>query len=131
MTYRVFVAGSGGIGRAVAILLQKFWEQKTHILFGDRKLSIAEEACQEVAEFEIELSSLSAIEMAGDWEQKVANYDILLDCLPGRLAPKMAKIAIANGMHYVNLTEYVAETKEILALSQDAKEICGITFLQE
>ena len=121
MTYRVFVAGSGGIGRAVAILLQKFWNKKTHILFGDRTLSIAEEACQEVADFEIDSASLSALEMTGDWEQNLENYDILLDCLPGHLAPKMAKIAIANGMHYVNLTEYVAETKEILALSQDAK----------
>lgn len=121
MTFRVFVAGSGGIGRAVAILLQKFWDVDTHILFGDRLLSIAEEACHDVSQFGIESSALSALEMTGAWEEKVQAYDILLDCLPGRLAPEMARVAIANNMHYVNLTEYVAETKEILELAQDAK----------
>jgi len=120
MTYRIFVAGSGGIGCAVAVLLQKIWEEETQIMFGDRLRSIAEAACAEVERFGVDAGSMTAIEMTGDWEKKIVDCDILLDCLPGRLAPKMARIAISNNMHYVNLTEYVAETKEILELAKDA-----------
>ena len=39
--------------------------------------------------------------------------DILLDCLPGTQAPKMARFAKDFNMHYANLTEYVAETEEL------------------
>ena len=46
--------------------------------------------------------------------------DVLLDCSPGGQAPKMARFAKDFKMHYANLTEYVAETDEIMALAQDA-----------
>jgi len=47
--------------------------------------------------------------------------DVLLDCSPGGLAPKMARFAVDFRMHYANLTEYVAETDEIIALAQTAE----------
>ena len=47
--------------------------------------------------------------------------DVLLDCLPGSLAPKMAAYAREYKLHYVNLTEYVAETNEIIQLAKNAE----------
>ena len=44
-----------------------------------------------------------------EWHKDVENIDLILDCLPG-IAPKMVQIALELDAHYVNLTEYVAET---------------------
>jgi saccharopine dehydrogenase-like NADP-dependent oxidoreductase len=46
--------------------------------------------------------------------------DALLDCLPGSLAPTMAHYAKEHDLHYANLTEYVAETNQIIDLANDA-----------
>jgi len=46
---------------------------------------------------------------------------VMLDCLPGSMAPSMAKLCITYGLHYANLTEYVKETKEILELAEGAE----------
>jgi hypothetical protein len=37
--------------------------------------------------------------------------DIILDCLPGSQAPRIAEFAKDYELHYANLTEYVAETE--------------------
>jgi saccharopine dehydrogenase-like NADP-dependent oxidoreductase len=121
MTHTIFVAGSGGIGTAVAILLRHVWDEETDILFGDRLLFIAQKACADVEKIGEAEGTLSAIEMTGGWADNISHCDILLDCLPGSLAPQMARLAIKNNMHYVNLTEYVAETKEILSLAEGAQ----------
>jgi len=47
--------------------------------------------------------------------------DILLDCLPGSQAPRMAQLAKDFHMHYANLTEYVAETEAIMTLAKEAQ----------
>jgi len=46
--------------------------------------------------------------------------DVILDCLPGSQAPRMARLAVKHGCHYANLTEYVAETNEIMEISKNA-----------
>ena len=46
--------------------------------------------------------------------------NVLLDCSPGSQAPRMARFAKEFNMHYANLTEYVAETDEIIELAKDA-----------
>ena len=46
--------------------------------------------------------------------------DALLDCLPGKLAPKMAGFAKDYKLNYANLTEYVAETNQIMELAENA-----------
>jgi hypothetical protein len=38
--------------------------------------------------------------------------DIILDCLPGSQAPRIAEFAKDYELHYANLTEYVAETEK-------------------
>ena len=47
--------------------------------------------------------------------------NVLLDCSPGSQAPRMARFAKEFKMHYANLTEYVAETDEIIELAKDAE----------
>ena len=69
-------------------------------------------------------AKLSFMEEAGltkEMEDIFTKGDVLLDCLPGSLAPKMARYAKDFKMHYVNLTEYVAETNEIIALAKNAE----------
>jgi saccharopine dehydrogenase-like NADP-dependent oxidoreductase len=56
-------------------------------------------------------------EMKNAFEQ----CDVLLDCSPGGQAPRMAQFAKDFGMHYANLTEYVAETDAIINLAKDAE----------
>jgi saccharopine dehydrogenase-like NADP-dependent oxidoreductase len=46
--------------------------------------------------------------------------DIILDCLPGSQSPRIAEFAKDFELHYVNLTEYVAETEKIKGLAKDA-----------
>lgn len=46
--------------------------------------------------------------------------DLLLDCLPGTQAPRMAGFAREFHLHYANLTEYVAETEQIKTLATHA-----------
>jgi len=44
--------------------------------------------------------------------------DILLDCLPGSQAPRMAKLCRKYDLHYANLTEYVKETDEVMEIAE-------------
>ena len=132
MSYNVFIAGSGGIGSAVAVLLRSVWTEQVDIWLGD----ISEENLENAQDFiyeseiyweggqekkvEIE-GTIETVQMQGDWQAILPQMDILLDCLPGRFAPKMAQIAKDNKMHYVNLTEYVKETKEIQEIAKNAE----------
>jgi saccharopine dehydrogenase-like NADP-dependent oxidoreductase len=56
-----------------------------------------------------------------DFEELLRETDVLLDCLPGALAPAMATLCLKHGLHYVNLTEYVQETQEIIDMAEDAE----------
>jgi saccharopine dehydrogenase-like NADP-dependent oxidoreductase len=125
MTKKIFIAGSGGIGEAAALLLREWSQNETEIYLGD----ISEGNLQKAKDF-ILLNSekeskgetvLMAKEGINDaMKAAFENCDVLLDCSPGGQAPKMARFAKDFKMHYANLTEYVAETDEITALAKDA-----------
>ena len=51
---------------------------------------------------------------------RLSEADAILDCLPGSQAPRMAQLARDHGCHYLNLTEYVAETNAVLEIAQGA-----------
>ncbi len=125
MTKKIFIAGSGGIGEAAALLLREWSETETEIYLGD----ISEDNLQKAKDFILDNSQneskgetvLMAKEGIND-DMKAAfeKCDVLLDCSPGGQAPKMARFAKDFKMHYANLTEYVAETDEIIELAKDA-----------
>lgn len=126
MTKTIFIAGSGGIGEAAALLLREWCDFETTIILGD----ISETSLQKAMEFVLGGSSRSSsvetviVPKAGESEELKAAFvrsDVLLDCSPGGQAPRMARYARDFKMHYANLTEYVAETEAIMELAKDAE----------
>ncbi len=126
MTIKIFIAGSGGIGEAAAILLREWSSFEIDIFLGD----ISEENLKQAKEFVTQnsqkTSQVETVLMSKDGtnEQMNAAFEesnVLLDCSPGKQAPRMARFAKDFKMHYANLTEYVAETDEIIALAKDAE----------
>jgi saccharopine dehydrogenase-like NADP-dependent oxidoreductase len=125
LSQNIVVAGAGGIGKAVSLLLANYPEFRGDIYIGDRNLSSAQEAAlwvQEGLGLPIDISAFElAAEQTDAMQQVFGRCSLLLDCLPGKEAPRMARIAIEHRMHYVNLTEYVRETNEIMALAHTAE----------
>ena len=114
----VCIAGAGGIGSAVAVLLRQFYHQSVDIYIGDINSETRENAVDWIESSGQVDGDLAAFDMTVDWlaefESSGVAVDIILDCLPGRFAPDMARAAIRLNAHYVNLTEYVSETKQIV-----------------
>lgn len=123
-TSTIIIAGAGGIARAVALILAEWSESVPHIFIGNRTL----EKAQKVAEWmkhgvtkacKVEAFHLAEEGITKEMKQIFSNGDILLDCLPGSLAPRMAEFAKTYELHYVNLTEYVAETNTIIDMAHN------------
>jgi len=126
MKHTIFIAGSGGIGEAAALLLREWSKFETKIFLGD----INEENLRKAKEFVLKNSdktfSVETVLMpnegiGGAMKSAFEICDVLLDCSPGSQAPRMAQFACDYRMHYANLTEYVAETDEIIALAKNAE----------
>jgi saccharopine dehydrogenase-like NADP-dependent oxidoreductase len=126
MTKTIFIAGSGGIGEAAALLLREWCDVETTLILGD----ISEDNLAKAKDFVTSGSSkTTAVEtvpmpMTGESGELTAAFersDVLLDCTPGGQAPRMARFARDHKMHYANLTEYVAETEEIMDLAKRAE----------
>lgn len=123
---RIFIAGAGGVGRAVALLILDAQGWDCEVILGDVHASQLEEATtwiqrgigrkQNYTTFEMPVGDVTS-----DFSRLLNDCDILLDCLPGSLAPAMAKLCLDHSMHYVNLTEYVKETNEITEMAADAE----------
>lgn len=126
----VCIAGAGGIGSAVAVLLRQMYGKPVDVLIGDINTAAIAKATDWITKAGSADGIIEGFDMSGDWqaafEERNQSIDIILDCLPGRFAPSMAKAALRFGAHYVNLTEYVAETKEIMELVKDADTGFGL-----
>jgi len=126
MTKKIFIAGSGGIGEAAALLLREWSKFETEIYLGDISEENLNKAKDFVEQGSQKTSKIETVLMAKDEASEAMKAafetcDVLLDCSPGSQAPKMARFAKDFKMHYANLTEYVAETDEIMTLAQDAE----------
>ena len=126
MTKKIFIAGSGGIGEAAAMLLREWSTFEVDLFLGD----IDEENLRRAKEFVLKnsqkITKVETVLMPKNGVSEPMNRafeecDVLLDCSPGSLAPRMARFACDFKMHYANLTEYVAETDEIIRLTKDAE----------
>lgn len=122
---RVFIAGSGGIGRAVGLLLRELGELEVDLILGDAYMEQAESAVEFILQDSQAPGSVKAmkIPLKGTTTQltvALSGCDLVLDCLPGGQAPRVAGWALEHGLHYANLTEYVAETKQIMEMAKDA-----------
>ncbi len=118
---KFIIAGAGGIGKAVGLILADKPGLDSEIYIGDLDKNHAANVAQwiidgcstvcHVESFEIHPSLLT-----DEMDYIFQTGDIILDCLPGTEAPRMAAFALKFGMHYVNLTEYVQETEEIIQM---------------
>lgn len=125
MMHKVLIAGAGGIGRAVALLLQEGHLQ-SEVYIGDILLQAAEEATAwveaafdhpvRVTPFEMPRTGTNA-----DFDRYLEAADLIMDCLPGGEAPRMARLALKHDLHYANITEYVQETQDIVEMSREAQ----------
>lgn len=124
--FNIIIAGAGGIAEAVGLILAE-WSKVTPTLFiGNRRLSKAQRVAKWIEEGNSKNCQAKGFllpeeGLPDEMKDILENGDILLDCLPGSLAPKMAQIAKDFHLHYANLTEYVAETNDIISLANNAK----------
>lgn len=124
--HTIIIAGAGGIAEAVGLLLME-WSEVTPTLFiGDRTHSKAKKVAHWIQEGTTKSGFIQDFHLAengltDEMKAILGQGDIILDCLPGSQAPRIAQFAKDFNIHYANLTEYVAETEEIIALAKDAK----------
>jgi len=122
--HTIIVAGAGGIAEAAGLILMEWSDVKPTLFIGNRTFSKAKKVAKWIEEGTTKPCSVSAFNLSFDCvtdEMKTILHqgDILLDCLPGNMAPKIALLAKDFNLHYANLTEYVAETEEILDLAKN------------
>jgi len=125
MSKTIFIAGSGGIGEAAALLLREWCEFELTLILGDVSEGNLKKAVDFVTANSAKTTRVETVLMPPDGisdEMKAAfeAADVLLDCSPGGQAPRMARFAVDYKMHYANLTEYVAETDQITEMAKDA-----------
>lgn len=123
----ILIAGAGGIGRSVALILAEWSTANYNIHIGDGNAAVLEEALDWLRASTTKNPNLFQgfeIPFEGEGEELQAALkegDIILDCLPGKLAPRIAGYALEYDLHYANLTEYVQETEQITKLAKDSK----------
>jgi saccharopine dehydrogenase-like NADP-dependent oxidoreductase len=125
-SHKVIIAGAGGIGKAVGLILAEVPDMAADIYIGDINYEAAKEVTQWIQEgassiVQIEPFHIHPDLLTDQMEYVFSSGDILLDCLPGGEAPRMATFALKYKLHYVNLTEYVAETNQILEMAKGAE----------
>lgn len=126
MAYKIFIAGAGGIGEAAAVLLREWSDSDLEIFLGDISNERLSDARSFISKGSSKPGKIETVLMPpGDTTDAMRSAfeecDVLLDCAPGGEAPRMAGFAKDNGMHYANLTEYVAETDKITELAEGAE----------
>lgn len=124
--FNIIIAGAGGIAEAAALLLIEWSEVTPNLFIGNRTLSKAKKVAHWVENGSTKPCSIKPFLLpengiTTEMTSILQEADIILDCLPGSLAPKMAQLAKENNLHYANLTEYVDETNEIIALAKNAQ----------
>ena len=120
------IAGAGGIGRAVGLILAENPSFEAEIHIGDLYQETAAEAANWINEGcndKVAHPFVMPREGSNDeMDTVLKKCEIILDCLPGSQAPRMARFAAKNGLHYANLTEYVKETNEVIEIAKQSKK---------
>ncbi len=121
----VVVVGAGGIGRAVGLILADNKDLNVHLYMGDVSEEAAYEAVQWIHDgLDCEdVATPFVMPMAGADTNMINIFErceVVLDCLPGSQAPRIARLARDYKLHYANLTEYVKETNDVVEIAKDA-----------
>jgi saccharopine dehydrogenase-like NADP-dependent oxidoreductase len=123
--HTIIIAGAGGIAEAVGLILAEWSKVAPTIFIGNRTLSKAQKVVKWIEDGTtksciIKSFHLSEKSLTNEMKEIFSQGDIILDCLPGTQAPIIAGYAKDYNMHYANLTEYIAETREIITLAKNA-----------
>lgn len=121
------IAGAGGIGRAVGLILAENQDFPTKVYIGDVRTETATEAATWINEGCEQAGAAHPFTMPYEGTNEemtnvLKDCDIILDCLPGSQAPRMASLADQYGLHYANLTEYVKETNEVVEIAKKSEK---------
>lgn len=121
----IIIAGAGGIAQAAGLLLMEWSIVTPKLYIGNRTLSKAQKIADWIEEGSNRPCSVQTFHLpengfSEEMKEVLKEADIILDCLPGGQAPRIAGLAKDFKLHYANLTEYVAETNEIIELAKDA-----------
>jgi saccharopine dehydrogenase-like NADP-dependent oxidoreductase len=123
--YNILIAGAGGIGEAAGLILADNKSIDCTIHIGDRYLAQAEKAADLINNNSESNSSNGFLipeeGLSEDMKVVLQKADIILDCLPGSQAPRLAQYAKDYKCHYANLTEYVKETDMVTEIAKDAE----------
>jgi len=122
---RFVIAGAGGIGTAAGVLLAALGDRDYDLVLWDTDADNLERAERTIPHGHrvrsVETLCVAPGETPPELHRALEAADIVLDCLPGSAAPFVARLALEHRLHYVNLTEHVAESEEILALARGAE----------
>lgn len=125
-TFHIF--GSGGIGQAALLMLHTLYDDARFVIYDrnfeqfDKIFENADSALKNCIDKSfVDLSKVEKLTLKVEGK-------FVLDCMPGSFAPKIAKTAIEAGIHYINLTEYVSETEQIIRMTSNSDK--SATVLQ-
>ncbi|OWY19075.1 saccharopine dehydrogenase [Sphingobacteriales bacterium UPWRP_1] len=124
--FNIIIAGAGGIGSAAGLLLREFADFGVHLYLGDQFEENARKAAQWITEGSdksgtVQPFLMPAAENSPQMLEIFKQGHIVLDCLPGSQAARIASLAAQYGLHYANLTEYVKATEAVSAIAKEAK----------
>src|SRR5215210_1030088 len=111
--YKIVIAGSGGIGWAAGLILRELGDFTCDLFLGDMDLEKARKEADRITDGserpgQVAPFLLPAGGVSAGFSEVLQGAHVLLDCLPGGEAPRMARLAREHTLHYVHLTEYVA-----------------------
>ena len=124
MAHKVLVLGTGHIGRAIAHLLSGATGQPAyHVTIADREVPPELRGPFDWREFDVDRD--------GDgFASLLRGYHMVVNALPFHLAGCVARAATQARVHYFDLTEDIAVTREIRALAHGAASAfmpqCGL-----
>ncbi len=125
MKHTILIAGAGGIGQATGLILAATDHLDCNIIIGDRYQDAANNAASYINDgASTKVAAPLLFPEDGDSPELLAalkKADIILDCLPGSQAPRLAQYAKDHKCHYANLTEYVKETEMVSEIAKTAE----------
>lgn len=125
--HKVVIAGAGGMGSAAGLLLRELGDFEVDIYIGDANEVRARSAAAWIREGSEQQGEVYAFLLPPSgtspvFEEALTQGEILLDCLPGSEAPRLASLARKHRLHYANLTEYVEETERVREIAEGAEQ---------